>query len=53
MRAYLYVLRVFSGFFITLMGLGLLLSSDQSQKFLGAAFAAAGFTFFWTQFSKS
>ncbi len=53
MRAYLYLLRVFSAFLVLLLGLGLLLSSDSSQKFVGAALAAAGLTFFWAQFFSS
>jgi hypothetical protein len=40
--------RLFAGFFITLLGLSMLVKSDNDeQRFLGSIFAAIGLTFFY------
>jgi hypothetical protein len=44
----LIALRLFAGFFITLLGLSVLAKSENDgQRLLGSAFAAIGFTFFY------
>jgi hypothetical protein len=41
-------IRLFAGFFITLLGLSMLAKSENdAQRFLGSAFAAIGLTFFY------
>ena len=47
-RNVLIALRLFAGFFITLLGLSILAKSENdAQRFLGSVFAAIGLTFFY------
>jgi hypothetical protein len=47
-------LRLFAGFFITLLGLSMLArGDDDAHRFLGSIFAAIGLTFFYLLWQAS